>query len=83
MSTINKIFNIWFKNNIIVEFFWKSFMILIFVRILIKWNNIHFFYNVIIAIIINYTFNHDDIKIKKSHIIKDFNINNNVYLVNV
>ena len=36
-----------------------------------------------IAIIINYIFNYDNIKIEKSHIIKNFNINNNVYLVNV
>ena len=36
-----------------------------------------------IIIIINYIFNHDNIKIEKSYIIKNLNINNNVYLVNV
>ena len=83
MSTINKIFDIWFKDNIIIEFLWKSLIVFIFVRISIKWNDTRFVYNVIIAIIINYTFNHDGIKIEKSYIIKIFNINNNVYLVNV
>ena len=83
MSTINKIFDIWFKDNIIVKFLWKSFIALIFIRILIKWNNIRFIYNVIIIIIINYILNYNDIKIEKSHIIKDFNINNNVYFINV
>ena len=83
MSTINKIFDIWFKDNIIVKFLWKSFIALIFIRISIKWNDIRFIYNVIIIIIINYIFDYYNIKIKILYIIKVFNINNNVYFVNV
>ena len=82
MLTINKIFDIWFKNNIIVKLFWKPFITLIFIRILIKWNDIRFIYNIIFIIIINYISNYDNIKIEKSNIIKIFNINNNVYFNN-
>ena len=62
----------------IIKFLWKSLIAFIFIRILIKWNNIYFVYNVIIAIIINHIFNHDNIKIEKLYIIKNLNINNNV-----
>ena len=36
-----------------------------------------------IAIVIKYTFDHDNIKIEKSNLIKNFNINHNVYLIDV
>ena len=36
-----------------------------------------------IAIVINYIFNYDDIKIEKSSLIRNFNIKNNVYFINV
>ena len=83
MSTINKIFDIWFKDNVIVKFLQKSFIALIFIRVSIKWNNIRFIYNIIIVIIINYTLDHNNIKIKKSNLIKNFNINNNDYFTNI
>ena len=80
---INKIFDIWYKDNIIVKLFWKSFIAFIWIWISIKWNNTRFAYNIIITITINYTFNYDNIKVEKSNLIRNFNIDNNVYFIDV
>ena len=43
--TIFKILEIWFKDNIIVKLFRKSFIALIFIRVSTRWNNIYLINN--------------------------------------
>ena len=61
---ILRIFEIWFKDDILVKFLRKSFTVIIFIRVLIRRNNIYSIDRVLFIIIIKYIFNYDRIEIR-------------------
>ena len=63
MTMIFKIFEIRFKDNIIVKFFEKFFIIFVFIKVSAREYNICSINNVLFVIVMKYIFDYNDIKI--------------------